>query len=229
MSPEPHTIALLHEHTLLRRGMAKLLGELGPHRILAEVGDAAAFKRAFALGNVPDVLVLSVEAAMADHCAFLHWCHKHMACTRLLLTGQEPDTRSLLRTLCAGAHGFFSSRKPPEELCRVLEELLHGAIHYPAEVMAHLLELLPALEEPTPDLDKPISTNQRIFLRWLVAAGGLSYPDIAERMGVTTSAVEKYGQKLCKRFRLKGKSALVKLAMDLGLHLEPQPARKKKG
>jgi DNA-binding NarL/FixJ family response regulator len=230
MSNERFTIALLHDEALLLQGLARLLGELPGYRLVAQVSDHSAFKRAFALGAPPQLLHISLHSACKDQCTLLGWMAQHMPHCRILVVGQQPPTEVLLHLLCAGAHGFLGTDRPAEELGRMLHHLVNGAIHFPAEVMPQLSRLLPQLERPAcPVPDKKISPCQREFLRWLCAADDHTYVDIAKKMGKTLRCVLRYRDKLFKRFKVNTKAALVRLAQKMGLDQdEPLPKKRKR-
>ena len=72
--PKEHlTIALLHDEALLLQGLARLLGDLPGYRLVAQVSDHSAFKRAFALGTPPHLLYISLHSASKDQCTLLCW------------------------------------------------------------------------------------------------------------------------------------------------------------
>lgn len=221
MHPEHHPIAVLHEQTLIRQGLVRLINELGNYTVVADAATPPAFKRACASGPTPQAVVLSVEAATANGYAQLTWLVTHLPTARILVVGTPPPPTEQLVLFLAGAHGFLCTRQATERLRLVLDHLLAGALHFPPEVLPHLRALRPALSylNAVQDATKThrISDRQREFLRWVASKGSPTYQQIAGYMGIKLRTVEKYRDILFERFDLNGKPGLVLLAVRLGL------------
>lgn len=223
MSTEQHTLVLLYEQNLIRQGIARLLGDLGTFRLLAQAEDVPALKRALAVAAAPKLLLLSSEAATAEHCGLLAWLRKHCPDTCLLLLGNRTPAAQLFAAFCAGAHGYLCTSQAHERMVTVLHQLVEGAVHFPAEVLAQLRHLSPGLEPDPVDDGRPIGPCQLLFLRWLIVPEDLTYAEIAKRMGKSERAVKKYSTDLRARFKVSSKGGLIKLALRRGLETMGPP------
>lgn len=213
---QQHSIALVHTQALLRGSLAHMLADTGTYRVLADVADPPALKRAFAIGKLPDLVLLCWENATADSCATLHWLSaRHPSC-RLLVLGNNAPLPQLLHTLRSGAHGYCHTSEGPVALCRVLNLLLQGALYYPPDLWTLLRNSVPAPKAVTCTLPKP-SAMQRAFLIKVAADDNPTYPQIAERMKKSPRAIDHCVEDLFKKYGIKGKTGFVKLAQDLGL------------
>lgn len=224
---EPHTLVLLHEQNLLRQGLARLLGDVPTYQLKAQAADVPALKRVLAINAAPRLLLLSAETATAEHCGLLLWLHDTCPDTGLLLLGNRTPVADLFAALCAGAQGYLCTNHAQDRMLTVLEQLLAGAYHFPAEVFALLRHVRPALEpEPVAvEVARPQCPNHIEFLRWLLVPGDLTYAQIAERMGKHPRIIKKYSDKLRQRYGLHSRNDLVRLAKQLGLeHMGPPVA-----
>ena len=209
------TLALLHEQTLLRHAVARSINELGRYTLIAEAADAAAFKRAVAVGALPELLIVSLDVALANSSALLHWMVQHVSSARILVLGTCPPPAVLLNLLCWGAHGFLQVEQAHERLCLALEHIHQHALHFPDLPREQLRALRPPMDEAAQQqLHEPITERQAEFLRLVTT--GLPYATIAKRMDVSVSRVNQYRDALCERFGVVGKAGLVRLAFLRG-------------
>ena len=225
MPTEQHTLVLLHEQNLVRMGLARLLAELEGFQLLTQAADVPALKRALALAPDPALLLLSAETATADHCGLVLWLREQCPNTYLLLLGNNTPATTLFTAFCAGAHGYLCTNHAHERMVAILHQLVDGAIHFPAEVLAFLRPWRASLEPEMVDDGKPISLCQQEFLRWLLVPEELTYAGIAQRTGKSERSIKKYSTDLRKRFKVNSKGGLIKVAMRRGLDKLGPPVR----
>ena len=198
------TIALLHEPGLLRAAIGRMISEREDRELVADVADASEFKRAFALRSPPDMVLLSLH-----YVAMMPWMARHMPEAHLVVLGTALSDEEQVALFREGAHGYCSTACGPEELHAIIDHVRKGAIHFSPTAWTHLRGLLPA---PVVR-DASLSKGQEEFLRLLGKLENPTYEHMAKEMGVGLSMVYKHRNNLCARFKLKGKSALVRFAM----------------
>lgn len=214
MAPEPTTLALLYEEELLREALAGTLSKLPGYHLLLHVGDVSALKRAAAVGQRPMVYLLGQAAAMADQCALLHWCTRHLPGTHLVLLGQQPEPDDLLPTIGAGASAFVCTRDGEAALLHVLDHVVGGWLYLPPLTKQQLRETLcQTTYTPSSHAPPEITQRQHELLRWKADGAGYTNKQIAEHMHISESAVEKLVQNICRNHKLKGHAALAQFAL----------------
>ena len=208
------TVAVLHGEELVRKALARELREASPYALAAVVADPAAFKRAFALGTPPNAVVLSLETAMADDCAMLRWLLKHMPAARNLLCGPEPPLCDLVRSVRAGAHGFFCTRGKLALLCGTLASVCAGALIFPPAMESYLREHLPI---PTEHTERKPTKRECDVLRLVGSPKGFTQVQIAGELRLSVVRVKKICSNLRKLHQVKGMNGLALLAQRLGV------------
>ncbi len=209
---EQHTLVLIHTHDLLRSGLARTLAATGAYRILADVADPTAFKRAIALGKQPELAVLCLENATS----MLAWLKIHLPmCANMVLGGDEPPEQ-IIPLFKAGADGYHSTRDGQEVLCCGLECLGHGAKFFAAPVWERIQALMP-LAQAKPTIIRYPTPAEAEFLVHLAAPDHPTYAEIALRMNKSERTIEKYRYDLCKANGIKTKAGLVDFARACGL------------
>ncbi len=217
MATEQLSLVLLHEQNLLRQGIARLLADIEGFQLLAQAADVPALKRALAVAQAPQLLLLSADAATAEHCSLVLWARKQYPNCWLLLLGNHTPAEPLFAAFCAGAHGYLCTSQAPERMVAMVHQVVDGAIHFPAEVLARLRQLRPGPEAEPVDDGRTIGPCQLLFLRWLLVPEDLTYAEVAKRMGKSEFAVKKYVHNLFKRFKISSKGGLIKLGLRRGL------------
>ena len=74
----------------------------------------------------------------------------------------------------------------------------------------------PAPMDRTPRVDR-LTAVERVFIRLCCHAEGLPYKLIAHRMGIALSTLHTHRRKVFEKLRVPSRTALVLLAMKLGL------------
>lgn len=209
---EQHSLVLVLAHDLLRRGLARTLTDTGAFRILADVAEPMAFKRAIAMGQQPELAVLCLENAHS----MLAWLKIHLPnCANMVLGGDEPPEQ-IIPLFKAGADGYHSTRDGQEVLCCGLECLGHGAKFFSAAVWERIQALMPMAQAKPTILRYPTPAEAE-FLVHLAAPDHPNYAEIAKRMNKSPRVIEKYRYELCRDNKIKTKAGLVDLARACGL------------
>ncbi|MBI5628737.1 MAG: response regulator transcription factor, partial [Candidatus Rokubacteria bacterium] len=125
------------------------------------------------------------------------------------------DRRYLLQALKAGAAGYVVKRAADVELIGAIRAVQRGeAFLHPA--MAKLL-----VEEYREDKvagtaeGQPLSDREGEVLRLI--AEGLSYKEMAERLGISVKTVETYRERIKEKLNLHSRGELVRYALERGL------------
>lgn len=214
--PEPpRTVAILHEETILRQALSGLISGMAVYKVHADVGDVPALKRAFALGNAPDALVLSLAHACEAQGAVAQWMRKHLPSTRLVALGAEPGLQTLIELFRSGFHGFCNSRNDLDRLRTVLTHVCAGALDFPQEVHAAICSMLAPVQLLADN--KQHKDTHVALMRILKRGDSPTYEVAAKDMRISIHTIYKYVDEIGKRYGVKGKGGVIKLAVQMGL------------
>lgn len=218
--PQPEQVpsfAVVHREPFIQRSLGSFLTAGARYKVDLTATDGKGLKQAVALGLSPVLLLLCMEEACASGMALLFWAANQLPNACVLLLGREAAPEGLPEAFCAGAHGYFCTRESPDRLHLLVENLLAGAVHFPAETFTALRQRPKqptSLAQGTKRRPSPIECE---FLRWLVHPDDFTYAEIAQRMNRSLRVVEKYRYELCKRYLAKRRAGLMSLARELGL------------
>ena len=213
----PPRLVLLHQQDLLRRAVVDFLHQKGAANLLAHVADAPALKRSLTL-HTPDLLLICLESATAADRALLTWCQQHKPQLPIVVLGTTTDHRTVLYLLAKGVHAYCCANRQLDLLPRILQLAHSGARWFPPEVWAHLQTQLPTHSaEYAAHLALPLEDRYAKVLRLLLHKPALTQAQMADRMNLSVACVRKYLNAVARRYQVRGTSALVQLALDLGL------------
>src|SRR5262249_20639579 len=132
----------------------------------------------------------------------------------LILTWHQDD-ESLFQAMRAGARGYLLKGAGQDEITRAITAVAAGeAIFAPAvaqRVLTYLTHPHPATDQAFPEL----TTREREVLNLL--ATGLSNPEIATRLSVSTKTVGNYTSTIFAKLQVATRSEAIIRARDAGL------------
>ncbi len=115
-------------------------------------------------------------------------------------------------------HAYCCTNRQLEQLPRILHLVHSGARCFPDELWAHLQHHLPThTADHAARLAQPLDPRHAKVLRLLLHTPALTQAQIAARLHLSTACVRKYLAAVARRYHVRGTSALVQLALDLGL------------
>jgi DNA-binding NarL/FixJ family response regulator len=132
------------------------------------------------------------------------------------------DDESLFPALAAGARGYLTKDAGGDEIVRAVHSVLSGDAGLSPGIQRRLLERL-AQPEPGPATpsEPPDGLTAREMEVLLLIAEGLSNPEIARRLHVSTATVKTHINNLFTKTGLKDRAQAVRYAYAKGLVRPP--------
>lgn len=174
-------IVVVDDHPVFRKGLVALLRAEG-HDVVGEAADGIEAK-AVVDQEVPDVVLMDLSMPTLDGFeATACICASHPD-TKVVITLFD-DEDSVVRALDAGASGYVSKQAPPEQITGAVDAVVSGAIWLGAGVAR------PTLTNPASDHLPGLTPRERVIAD--LVARGLSNPQIAEQLHLSTKTVANY-------------------------------------
>ncbi|WP_063762437.1 DNA-binding response regulator [Streptomyces sp. NRRL F-5123] len=229
--PRIWRVAIVEQHTLVRRGLMSLLSASPGVRLAASVAEPGALAAALAeaapaepAGPAPrlDVVVLGLPARSDE----THDTVVEEACglARVLIVADFTDGRPVAAALRAGAHGCVGRMSAEDELLGAVDTVARGGIHVDPVLADHLHA---ELRQPWAAAPPTLARREIETLRWLAA--GLTHRQIARRMALTEATVSTYVKRIRNKLGVGNKADLTRKAFELGLLPGPEAQRPASG
>ncbi len=201
-------VNIVDDHAMLVEGLTEALNRSETIRVsrcfttLAECRAALEMRR-------PDVLLLDISLPDGDGIAFCQQVATDYPKVRIVAVTIHDEYSVIRRMLDAGVHGYVLKSAAIDELVTAIERVWRRETY----VSPAVEDIIRQAGDKAVVLTKP---EQRI-LRYVCE--GLSNPEIAKRMNLSSETVKWYRKRLLAKFGVKNTVSLVALAMKECLHL----------
>jgi two-component system nitrate/nitrite response regulator NarL len=195
----PHTLLLVDDHPMMRRGIRQLI-ELESD--LCVVGEANNGEEALVLAAQlnPELVLLDNNMPLLNGVETLKRLREQHYTGKVLLftvSDAEHDVRDAMRF---GADGYLLKDMEPELLIQGLRDALRGALVVSPALTAVLAQ---ALRTPQSASSMDLTDRERQVLKMI--AGGLSNKMVGNKLGITEGTVKVHVKHLLHKLGLRSR------------------------
>ena len=167
----------------------------------------------------PDVVIMDVNLPDTTGVECVKTLAPKLPGTQILMVTvfQDPDTT--FQALAAGAHGYLVKPVLPERLLEAIREIRAGGVPMSRTIARKVIETFRSREDAeaagtsaarspvaSPDEESLTSREQQV-LELLVE--GFSYKEIAQRLGISTSTVGTYVQRIYEKLHVSSRREIM--------------------
>ena len=221
MNEEPRIpIALIDDHTLVRKGLVELIENLGGYHVALEAGNGREFINA--LPGAPPVALAIVDLNMPvmDGYETIAWIHDNRPDIRPLALTFDGTEQAVMKAVRSGSRGFILKDIEPSELKTALDHIMASGYYHSDLVHGNLLESWNKRNDHDrlqAQIMEQVSSREMEFIKLVCSEDEFTYDQIGERMGVTRRTVDGYRETLFMKLGIKSKVGLVLFAIRWGL------------
>ncbi|MFR9780196.1 response regulator [Micromonospora sp. MS34] len=207
---------VVDDHPMWREGVARDLAEAG-YEVVATSGEGRQAVRVAPAAR-PDVVVLDLQLPDVSGVEVIHGLRAALPQVRVLMLSASGEPQSVLDAVKAGATGYLvKSAAPAEFLAAVRRTAAGEPVFTPGLAGLVLGEYRRLASGPAaPDDETPRLTERETEVLRLVAKG-LSYKQIAERLGLSHRTVQNHVQNTLGKLQLHNRVELTRYAIERGL------------
>jgi DNA-binding NarL/FixJ family response regulator len=210
-------VMVVDDHPMWREGVARDLAEAG-YDVVATSGEGRQAVR-IAGATRPDVVVLDLQLPDISGVEVIQGLAETLPGVRVLMLSASGEQQSVLDAVKAGATGYLVKSAAPQEFLEAVRRTAAGeAVFTPglAGLVLGEYRRLAASPAGADDRDTPRLTDRETEVLRLVAKG-LSYKQIAERLGVSHRTVQNHVQNTLGKLHLHNRVELTRYAIEQGL------------
>ncbi len=205
------SLAFADDHTMLRKGLVRLIQLLGSYHIAFEADNGEEVITALKKNLIPDILILDVNMGGRDGLQVATWLNTHYPQIKILVLSMYSDETTILKMIQAGAHGYITKNAEPEKLHEAIQALWNTGSYIPESISKKIISgLQKNVLQGQPKVD--LTENELKFLKLLCQQ--LTYQEIAAQMFLSPKSMDDYRKKLTRKLGVKGKSGLIVYAME---------------
>ncbi|SCL41215.1 DNA-binding response regulator, NarL/FixJ family, contains REC and HTH domains [Micromonospora pallida] len=211
-------VMVVDDHPMWRHGVARDLTEAG-HLVVATTGEGHQAVR-IASAARPDVVVLDLHLPDAGGVEVIRGLRAALPEVRVLMLSASGEEQDVLEAVKAGATGYLLKSAAVAEFLDAVRCTARGeAVFTPGLaglVLGEYRRLAARPGAPAGDGGTPRLTDRETEVLRLVAKG-LSYKQIAERLGLSHRTVQNHVQNTLGKLHLHNRVELTRYAIARGL------------
>lgn len=202
---KPIRIVLADDHTVVREGLAAILGMQRDMQIVAEAGDGEEACAAF-VQHLPDVLLLDLRMPKMDGLDVVRVIRAKHPNARIVIITTFTGDEDIFRSLNAGAMGYLLKDAPRQQIVEAVREVAAGQRYLPAALASKVVERA---------LKPQLSAREAEVLQRL--AGGESNKEIGAALFVSEGTVKTHVKSILSKLDAGSRIEAVTIATGRGM------------
>lgn len=202
-------ILIADDHPIVRQGLRQILGT---EPDVGSVGEAETAQKVLELVRKQrwDVVVLDITMPGRSGLDVLKELRHERPKLPVLVLSAHPEDQYAVRVLKAGAAGYMTKEKAPEELIKAIRKVLGGG-KYVSESLAEKL----AFDLET-DTEKPLhkTLSDREYQVMLMIASGKTATQISQKLYLSVKTVSTYRARILEKMGMKSNAELMRYAIE---------------
>ncbi len=187
-------ILLIDDHTLFRRGLRLMLGDLARE---SDISEAASCAEALSLhGETFEIVLLDINMPGSTGLEGLGSVKAAFIDAFVVVMSGEEDAKTIRAAIDLGASGFIPKTSSPEVMIRALQLVLGEGIYLPPQVLSYAapIESAPAAQQATPNRPTGALTGmtQRQIEVLRLALKGSPNKIIARQLDISEGTVKSH-------------------------------------
>lgn len=205
----PINVVLVDDHAVVRDGLRALLEMQPDLRVVASFGEAREAV-AFAVQNIPDVVVLDVALPGLGGIEAARQIHDLSADGKILMLSMHADPEYVDQALRAGANGYVLKESAGTEVVAAIRAVHAGGRYLSKKISVPEFERYVRQRGADQPLDR-LSPRERQVLKMVVE--GHTSSEIGAVLGVSPKSVDTYRSRLMSKLGIDDLPGLVKFAI----------------
>jgi DNA-binding NarL/FixJ family response regulator len=199
-------VVLVDDHTVVRRGLRKVLESTNEIEVVGEIGDGAKAVAESSSFN-PDVVVMDVGLPGLNGIEATRQILSKAPTTQVLMLSMHADEQYIRQSAAAGAKGYLLKDADDQDLVSAVLAVKRGETHF-----SSALASAAATAECPPDA---LSPREREVLARVCA--GRTNREVAGELGLSVSTVETHRKHIIEKLDLHSTAELVRYAIRHGI------------
>lgn len=209
-------VMVVDDHPMWREGVARDLTEAG-HQVVATSGEGRQAVRVAAAAR-PDLVVLDLQLPDISGVEVIRGLRAALPDVRVLMLSASGEPQGVLDAVKAGATGYLIKSAAPAEFLDAVRRTAAGEpVFTPGLAGLVLGEYRRLAAAPAAPHDEAPRLTERETEVLRLVAKGLSYKQIADRLGLSHRTVQNHVQNTLGKLQLHNRVELTRYAIERGL------------
>ena len=213
---ETFRIVIVDDHTLVRQGLKRIIGEMADLEVIGEAGDGLELLKLLEK-ITPHMILLDISIPNLRGNEAIREIKALHPEVKILILSMHKEKEYLYQAISAGANGYFLKEDADTELSTAIETIRRGKIYISPLLSGDVADDWAQTyrgKSKLPYEPDNLTTREREVLKMI--AEGKSSKTIADLLFISVRTVERHRANLMDKLSLKKTANLVKYAIHKG-------------
>jgi len=184
------TIALIDDHSIVRKAVASLVEAFNEFNVVFDVENFDDLKQMLKTNRNLSLLLMDIRMPDKSGFEIASWMKENFPMIKVLALSSESDGFSIAKVMRSGAKGFVSKSASPAELLLAIRTVLGGDAYLNQNDFNAFSNAIQNSNDYFSQNKVEFNPKEIEFIKW--ACTGLSYNDIADKMFMSTNSIGDY-------------------------------------
>jgi RNA polymerase sigma factor (sigma-70 family) len=205
-------LMIADDHPIVRQGLCRIVSDNPDMVVVEEATNGDEVLERLSAAEV-DVLLLDISMPGPPFLELLRQVRESWPRLGVLVLSAHPEDQYALRALKAGASGYLTKERSPDQLADAIRRIYQGGRYITDTVAERLAQ---ALDETRLGPRHEELSDREFHVLRLIGAG-LSVKEIAAKLSVSPKTVSTYRARLLKKLKLGTTADLIRYALEHSL------------
>lgn len=208
-------IILADDHTILRKGLVRMLSEKEDIEIIGEASDGfTALQMTREL--CPDILIVDLSMPRLNGLEVTQRAKKEKLCPRIIVLSMRKGEPYIRKALKNGADAYVLKSEDPQDLIDAIECVSKGEMYLSPKVakMAATAFISSSLVEINDPYDELTAREKEVLQ---LSAENMSNEEIADFLMLSIHTIVTHRRNLMRKLGIKNQGELMRFAIDRGI------------
>jgi DNA-binding NarL/FixJ family response regulator len=210
----PLSVFILHDHPMVRYGIARLLAARSDMRVTGETCSCAVALETLAEAP-PDLLMMDMELKEGGAPALILKIIEGNLRTRVLVYSGRSHESHVLEAMRCGVHGYVTSDAEPAQLCEAMLVVAGGEFYIDPAIASKVVARVGRKHERRARVSRELTPREVAVLHRL--ASGMRNSEIASDLYIAERTVKYHITSMFHKLRARNRTQAVKIALQHGL------------
>ena len=210
---EPIRVMVVDDHPVWRDGVKSDLEASGTAQVVGEAADGGeAIERALDL--MPEVVLMDLQLPNLSGAEAIKRIVEQSPHIKILVLSASAEEADVLEAVKAGAAGYLLKSSTAEELVDAVARVRTGEPVFTSSLAGLVLDEFRRIARNDPS-EPGLTARENEVLK--LVAKGYTYPEIGEKLFISTKTVQNHVQNILIKLQLKKRYDLMRYAIQKGL------------
>jgi len=209
-----YRIFIVDDHTLFRKGLKALIGQVPNMTIMSEASNGAQFLNSLKKGLLPDLVLMDINMPEMNGIEATKKALELYPDLKIVTLSMHGDEQYYYKMIDAGAKGFLLKDADSDELESAILEVIEGGSYFSQELLRNIIvNMGGSAKEEKQGGKRPVKLSDREMEVLKYICTGMSTQEIADKLFISKRTVDRHRENLLLKTETHNSVSLVMYAI----------------